>query len=158
MGNLTILLRPAKPDDLKELQELFINTISEVCIKDYTPIQIKVWISSVDNVQRWTHILISQFFIIAEFENQIVGFASLENYNYVDFLYVHKNYQRRGIADRLYAEIEKEAIEKGVTVLQSHVSKTALPFFDKKGFKVLKEHIKVRDGVEIKNYAMIKEL
>ena len=56
---------------------------------------------------------------------------------YFDFLYVHKDYQRQGIADNLYTEIQAKAIKQGTTLLTADVSITARPFFEKKGFKII---------------------
>ena len=114
---------------------MFVDTISTICKADYSPEQIKVWTSSIENKQRWTDKLTSQYFLIAQHDNKIVGYASLENNDYIDFLYVHKDYQRHGIADRLYFEIEKEAIKRNATILSSDVSETAKRFFEKKASK-----------------------
>lgn len=81
-----------------------------------------------------------------------------ENNYYLDFLYVHKDHQRQGIADKLYSEIEKEAIKRGETVLHSDVSETARNIFLKKGFKTIAPQTKIINGVEIKNYKMAKQI
>ena len=151
-----ILIRPVKHSDLQEMQKMFVDTITAICKNDYTPEQIKVWTSSVENRQRWTDKLNSQYFIIAELENKIVGYASLECNNYIDFLYVHKDYQRQGIADKLYAAIEKEVIKRKMTVLNSDVSETARCFFEKKGFKIIAPKTNIINTVEIVNYKMTK--
>jgi len=140
------------------MQEMFVDTISTICKDDYSPDQIKVWTSSIENTQRWTDKLSSQYFLIADLDNKIVGYASLENNDYLDFLYVHKDYQRQGIADRLYCEIEKEVIKKGATVLHSDVSKTARPFFEKKGFKTIDTQTNLMKGIKIINYKMTKTI
>lgn len=158
MNHSKISIRRSKPGDLAEVQELFVDTISAICKDDYSPEQIKVWTSSIENTRRWTEKLTSQYFLIAERNNQMVGFASLENNDYLDFLYVHKDHQRQGIADRLYAEIEKEAIKREATTLNSDVSKTARPFFEKKGFKILEMQTNTMKGIEIMNYKMTKRL
>ena len=158
MNNSKISIRLSKPSDLKEMQRMFVDTISTICKRDYSPEQIEVWTSSIENTQRWIDKLTSQYFLIAELDNKIVGYASPENNDYIDFLYVHKDYQRQGIADKLYSEIEKEVIKKKGTVLHSDVSKTAKPFFEKKGFKTLAPQTKIIQGVEIINYKMIKQL
>lgn len=132
MKNLKILIRHSKVDDLIEIQELFVNTISIICKEDYSSEQIKIWASSIKNTQRWMDKLSSQYFLIAELENKIVGYASLENDNHLDFLYVHKDYQRQSIASKLYSEIEVEAIKRNAAQLHSDVSITAKPFFEKK--------------------------
>lgn len=143
---------------MTEMQKMFVDTIKTICKDDYSPEQIKVWTSSIENTQRWTDKLTSQYFIVAELDNKIVGYASLENNDYIDFLYVHKHYQRQGIADRLYSEIEKEAINRKATVLNSDVSETARRFFEKKGFKTIAPQKNIIKEVEIVNYKMTKTL
>lgn len=158
MNSSVISIRFAKLSDLPEMQKMFVDTISTICKDDYSPEQIKVWTSSIENTQRWTDKLTSQYFLVAELDNKIVGYASLENNNYLDLLYVHKDYQRQGIAYRLYSEIEKEAIKRKATVLNSDVSETARRFFEKKGFKTISPQTNIIKDIEIINYKMTKTL
>jgi putative acetyltransferase len=158
MSNSKISIRFPELSDLAEMQKMFVDTISTICIEDYSPEQIKVWISLTENTQRWTDKLTSQYFLVAELDNKIVGYASLENNDYLDLLYVHKDYQRQGIADRLYSEIEKEAIKRKATVLSSDVSKTARRFFEQKGFETVAAQTNIIKDVEIINYKMTKKL
>jgi putative acetyltransferase len=158
MNNPEISIRLAKLSDLTEMLKMFVDTISIICKDDYSPEQIKVWTSSIENKQRWTDKIISQYFLVAELNNKIVGYASLGNDEYIDFLYVHKDYQRQGIANILYIEIEKEAIKRKATVLSSDVSENARRFFEKKGFKTVIPQKNIIRGVEIINYKMKKIL
>ena len=158
MNSSEISIRLPKLSDLTEMQKMFVDTISTICKDDYSPEQIRVWTSSIENTQRWTDKLTSQYFLIADLDNKILGYASLENNNYLDFLYVHKDYQRKGIADKLYTEIKKEAIKRKSNVLNSAVSKTARPFFEKKGFEILATQTNLVQGVEIINYKMTKKI
>lgn len=153
-----MVIRHAKQGDLPAMQELFVATIETICRYDYSPEQIVAWTSSIENTKRWTDKLMKQYFLIAEIDNRIVGYASLENNEYLDFMYVHKDYQRQGIADKLYTEIEVQAIRHGTTLLTSDVSITARPFFEKMGFKVMAEQKNNVKGIEIINYKMTKEL
>jgi putative acetyltransferase len=100
----------------------------------------------------------NQYFLIAQIENKIIGYSSLDTDCYLDFLYVHKDYQRQGIADELYRQIEIEAIKRGSTTIQADVSITALPFFEKQGFNTLFEQKNSINGVEIINFKMTKAL
>jgi putative acetyltransferase len=145
-------------DDYKEIQQLFVETVTEICSKDYTPNQIEVWASSVKNTQRWLDIFTQQYVLVADVGGKIVGFGTLENDNYLDLLYVHKDFQRRGIANLLYYELEKEARKQNKTSLTADVSKTAKPFFESKGFTTIKEQNNLIQGVEIINYKMLKNL
>ena len=150
-----IMLRKGKPADLKELQQLFVDTITSVCSADYNAEQILVWTSGVENKQRWNDIITNQFVLVAQYRNKIVGFATLDDGNYLDLLYVHKDYQRKGIAQQLYANVEKEAKQRGQKELTADVSKTARPFFERVGFNVVKEQTVNIKNVELKNYKMI---
>jgi putative acetyltransferase len=135
MDNSKISIRPALINDLKEIQTLFVETIETVCKNDYLPEQIKVWTSSIEHTKRWTDRLQSQYFLIALIDNKIIGYSSLQDEDYLDFLYIHNAFQRQGIANRLYNEIKIEAITRGSTILNSYVSITAIPFFEKKDLK-----------------------
>lgn len=156
MNNFKLSLRHAKLSDLAEIQGMFVDTISTICKADYSADQIKVWTSSVENIQRWKERITSQYFLVVELDNKIIGYSSLMDNDYLDLLYVHKDYQGQGIASKLVDEIEKEAIRKKSATLHSDVSKTAKPFFLKRGFKVVKMQAKKIKDIEIINYKMIK--
>ena len=158
MNSLQLKIRSAQLTDLQELQLLFVNTISRICKDDYSPEQIKAWTSSVENVSRWKEKLERQYFLVAETDHQIAGFASLENNDHLDFLYVHHGFQKQGIASILLKEIETEAIKRGATILTSDVSLTARPFFEGKDFKTVSTQINQIHDLEIVNFKMIKEL
>lgn len=158
MNKTKILLRAATMSDLPAMLQLFTDTIFAVCKDDYSPEQIKAWSSSVEQAQVWQEKISAQYFLIAALERKIVGYASLENNKHVDLLYVHKDYQRQGIADKLYSELEKEAVRRNATAIHSFVSKTAKPFFEKNKFKLIEEQKNIRQGIEIINYKMSKEL
>lgn len=152
------VIREGQITDLTELQKLFVDTITTICTADYGTEQIKAWTSSVKNKQRWQEIMTKQFVMVAQEESKIVGFATLNNGNYLDFLYVHKDHQRQGIAQRLFDTIEAKARQLKQCSLDSDVSKTAKPFFERNGFKILQEQTNIRQGVEIINYKMTKQL
>lgn len=151
-------LRFAEFSDLTEMQELYVNTIHHVCSKDYDAAQRAVWSASVENTERWRKVLLHQIVIIAEKNNKMVGYGTLDKGNYIDFFYIHKDFQRQGIADKILAQIESQAQKMGHSILSSDVSITAKPFFEKKGFTVLKEQQNIRKGIELINYKMEKQL
>ena len=77
---------------------------------------------------------------------------------YFNRLYVRVDFQRRGIASRLASALEKKAREQGVKTLIVHASITARPFFEKRGYTLVKEQQVSRRGVEMINYVMQLEL
>lgn len=92
-----IIIRLARTDDLRAIQSLFVETTKSTCKKDYGDAQIKSWISSAKNHARWEEKLHKQYFLLAELDNEIIGFASLEGANYLDFMYVSKDHLRKGV-------------------------------------------------------------
>lgn len=61
-----MIIRRGNLDDLIEIQQLFVDTIVNICKKDYNSKQIKAWCSSAENNQRWIEILTNQFLIVAK--------------------------------------------------------------------------------------------
>lgn len=155
---MKINLRPATLDDLSILQSLFVKAILRACKNDYGAEQLQVWIASVENDQRWKDAISNQYFLVAEADKTIAGFGSLEENNYVDFMYVHPDYHRKGVAQGIYKALEKEAVLQGSSLLTSNVSITARPFFLAQGFEVIKENRNQVRGIEIINYQMKKDL
>lgn len=153
-----MFFRKATISDLKEMQKLYSETIQHVCKNDYNSAQINVWISGAKNTERWIDVINTQFVLLATIEDKIVGFGTLKDGNYIDFFYIHKEFQRQGIADRLLTELQLEAKKQHSKVITSDVSITARPFFEKKGFIVKAEQRNIRFGIELINYKMEKNL
>ncbi|WKL47261.1 GNAT family N-acetyltransferase [Flavobacterium pectinovorum] len=153
-----MIFKKAAISDLKEMQELYTETIKSVCKNDYNPDQIEAWISGVHNTDRWLEVVNTQFVLLAIIQNKITGFGTLKNGNYIDFFYIHKDFQRQGIADKILTELELEAIRQNSKMLTSDISITAKPFFEKKGFRVKAEQKNIRLGIELINYKMEKKL
>jgi putative acetyltransferase len=134
------------------------DTVAVICKNDYDELQREIWGSSIHHEQRGLDIVNNQYLLVAHYQEKVVGFCSLENGNYIDLMYVHKDYQRQGIAQKLYSEIENQATKLGQTELTSDVSITALPFFEKAGFRILSDQIVVKNGTEFRNFKMTKRI
>lgn len=150
---MSFSIEKAKVENLDEILNLFKNTIKKACSKEYNEAQISAWISSIKNKERWKNKIEQQYFRVVKHQNTIVGFGSLEK-NYIDFLYVHHNYLKKGIASLIYQSLKTESKKLGFTKLTTHSSKTAVPFFESKEFQILKENKIIRKGVEITNFEM----
>jgi len=148
----------AQPTDLREMQQLFVDTVSIVCSKDYNEDQIQAWTSGTSNTQRWLDRFDEQYVLLAIIDDQIVGFGTIEDGNYIDMFFVHKDFQGLGIASGIYQQLEDKAKELGSEYITSDVSITAKPFFEKMDFKIVTEQKAERMGVELVNYRMRKKL
>ena len=154
----SLVFREGELTDLEALKALFFDTISTVNSKDYSKEQIEVWRSSVENKDRWLELIDNQYVLVAETDDLIVGFITLKDSNYIDFLYVHEKHQGQKIAQQLYQKIEQKAKDNNSKSLKSDVSITARPFFKKMGFTVIKEQKIDREGIQLINYKMQKNL
>ena len=150
-------IRKATAEDINELSELYYETITTINSKDYNEEQIKAWASTADRTENLLRRINEQHFFVAESDDKkITGFASLDKPGYLDLLYVHKNFQHRGVATLLLQEIFNTANELNISKLQTDASITAKPFFEKHGFKTVQQQtVKIKD-VELINYKMEK--
>lgn len=153
-----INLRPARLADKIALQMLYRRTIDYACINDYDQQQRDAWKRGTENESRWVQAISEQFFVIAEIDSEIVGFGSLKNGCYIDFMYTDPGHSREGVGLAIYMQLEAKARDQGVQALKSDVSKTARPFFAKLGFRLIRENHNLIQGVQIVNYHMQKTL
>ncbi|WP_126652048.1 GNAT family N-acetyltransferase [Chryseobacterium aureum] len=157
-NNPRITIRKGTGSDLPEMLQLFTATIDEVGKKDYDLQQLEAWKSGAENKERWMDVIRNQYVLLAVAGNTIVGFCSLDQGNYIDLLFVHKDHQHKGIAFLLYHQIEQEALQCNEKKLTADVSKTARPFFEKTGFQVIQEQTVRVKGIAMTNYKMVKHL
>jgi putative acetyltransferase len=73
-------------------------------------------------------------------------------------LYVHPDFQRRGVARALLTRIEQLARIQGADRLYTEASITARPVFESVGFHVLAAQTVSVRGESMTNYRMEKEL
>lgn len=87
-------------------------------------------------------------------DNKIVGFTEFEPNGHIDCFYVHHEYQGFGIGSSLMNEIFKKANDLNLKRVFAEVSITAKPFFEAKGFKVVKQQNVAIRGVKLTNFIM----
>lgn len=152
-GLKNIIIRNYNSEDCNNLAELFYNTVHSVNAKDYSEEQLNVWATEKLDLDQWNNSFLEHFTVVAVEGDIIVGFGDIDKTGYLDRLFVHKDYQRRGIATAICNELEKVINRSKIT---THASITARPFFEKRGYKVVKEREVERSGIILKNYFMKK--
>lgn len=154
---MKIFVRRAERSDLKKIQKLFVETVKSVNSRDYSSEKIATWASRGNDNNFWNYKLNEEHFFVAEFEGELVGFTSITDLGYIDFMYVHKYYQRIGVGRALLSMVEEVADELDVEELYSHVSITARPFFESLGFKVMEEQQRKVNEHSFVNFLMAKK-
>ena len=148
-----MFIREYVSTDCKEIAELFYNTVHVVNAKDYTKEQLDVWATGQVDLQKWNQSFQEHFSIVAIDMDIIVGFGDIDKTGYLDRLYVHSDYQGKGIATAICNQLEL-AVQKDII---THASITAKPFFEKRGYKVVRKQQVERQGFFLTNFIMIKE-
>lgn len=118
--------------------------------KDYTKEQLNVWATGQIDLEMWNQSFQEHFTIVAVDNNLIVGFGDIDKTGYLDRLYIHSDYQRQGIAAAICDQLEQAVPGTIVT----HASITARPFFEKRGYIIVKKQEVERQGIFLTNYVM----
>ena len=145
-------IRRYRRDDCAAIAELFYHTVHAVNAKDYTAEQLAVWATGDADLERCDRSLQAHFSVVAVEEGVIVGFGDMDATGYLDRLYVHKDYQRKGVATALCDVLEHAAAGKIIT----HASITAKPFFERRGYRVIREQQVTLQSVLLTNFVMEK--
>ena len=148
-----MLLRKYTKTDCAELAELFYDTVHTVNAKDYTQEQLDAWATGEVNLEAWNKSFQAHCTVVAEMDGKIVGFGDMDETGYLDRLYVHKDYQRRGVAAAICDALEQNTKAAELT---THASITARPFFEKRGYTARREQQVERGGVWLTNFVMKK--
>lgn len=115
--------RTATMKDIQELKKLFCNTVMTVNRRAYTAEEVADWASCCESDGRWEQLLSTLYFIVAtDVEGQMLGFTAIRGDGYLHSMFVHKDYQRQGIATALLQKIEAYASEHGIKEMTSEVS------------------------------------
>lgn len=147
-----MIIRKYQPADCKTLTELFYDTVHTVNAADYTEEQLNAWTAGNEDVEEWNQALLESYSLVALKNDVIIGFGNICENGYLDRLYVHKDYQRKGVATAICDRLEEMVQGKMVT----HASITARPFFEKRGYRVIKKQQVKRQGVILENFVMEK--
>lgn len=152
------MIRLFRPEDAKQIAQLFHDTVREVNVRDYSIAQIRAWSPEDLNFRDWVAVCSSRFTYVAEEAGLILGFGELEANGHIDCFYCHKDYQQQGIGRAIYQAIEAKARELELDRLFTEASITAKPFFQNVGFTVIAEQQVFRRGETFTNYCMEKKL
>jgi putative acetyltransferase len=152
------IVRPYKSEDCIEIIKLFYDTVHTVNLKDYNSAQLDVWAPEEIDVDMWDKSLSSNHTVVVEINGLTVGFGNLDDTGYFDRLFVHKDFQGQGVATIIANELEKYAQQNGITVVTTEALITARPFFEKRGYRIIKKQSVERKGQTLTNFVMEKRL
>jgi len=165
-------LRLYQPGDEKWLSQITLGAIRDVGARRYSPEQVEAWASRHHAPERiaqraadGAHIVVAIAGIALP-----VAYALLERDEqgtraqdaHLDMLYCHADHTRKGLAEALLAECEKQAREWQSPRLYTEASELARGAFERAGYTVVERQDFTIEGpggeVPIHNYAMEKRL
>jgi len=148
-----MVIREYRPIDGQALAELFYNTVHTINAKDYTKEQLDAWATGKVDLEKWNRSFEEHYSLVAFDGEMVIGFGDIGKTGYLDRLFVHADYQRKGVATSICNQLER-SVQGGIV---THASITARPFFEKRGYKVVKEQQVERKGIFLTNFVMEKK-
>ncbi|MDE5704190.1 MAG: GNAT family N-acetyltransferase [Bacteroidales bacterium] len=140
--------------DLEAIIQLFRETVHTVNAKDYTNEQLNAWAPATIDKDEWDTAFSKHLTYVAILNRMIIGFGDMDETGYLDKLFVHKNFQRTGVATAICNRLENET---KADIIKVHASITAKPFFEKRGYACIKHQEVERKGIRLTNYIMTKK-
>lgn len=147
-----MIIREYRSTDCAETAELFYTTVHAINAADYTREQLAAWAPEQRDLESWNRSLLEHYSLVAEENHAIAGFGDISSQGCLDRLYVHKDFQRQGVATAICNALEQRIRGNIVT----HASITARPFFEKRGYTVVREQQVKRQGLVLVNFVMEK--
>lgn len=150
-----MLIKSYEKEFFIDICTLFYETVHSVNARDYSESQLEAWAPKDNDYSHLKTALEKNWTLVAIEDGVIIGFADIEDTGYLDHLFVHRDYQGKGVATALCNEIEAKG---NFNEIETHASITALPFFEKRGYKVVREQIVEIRGEKLKNHVMRKRM
>lgn len=96
------------------MAKLFYHTVHTVNAKGYTEGRLNVWADGKVDLEKWNISLQEHSSIVAVDDDVIVAFGDIDKTGYLDRLYVHSDYQGKGIATVICNQLGASPILKSV--------------------------------------------
>src|SRR5262245_17094869 len=114
---LNVHIRKIEKSDVGACIALFRETVHSVNAQHYTSAQLDAWAPKFIDEEKWWKSLSENIAYLAEYNGQIVGFGDISHQGYFDRLYVHKDFQRKGVAWALMLLHQYSNLIAQITVL-----------------------------------------
>ncbi|MEO1238992.1 MAG: GNAT family N-acetyltransferase [Pseudomonadota bacterium] len=156
---LEAIIRPARLDEADTLRAILVAAVEGGTAGAYSAAQRRAWIAAVPTHRAWRARLGRLETWVAQSQDRLVGFMSLNTpLAEVDLAYVSPDVMGRGVAQALYAAVERHARAAKIAHLATDASALAKPFFQRQGWQVIARQNVVAAGVAMHNYKMTKAL
>ena len=153
-----MLVRDYVEGDAEAIVRLYCETIHATNLADYSPEQVRAWAPTVPDAALWHTRQAGRCTLVVEQAGALLGFAELEADGHLDMLYCRQDAVHRGVGAKLYAALERRARARHLRRIFTESSRTARPFFERQGFRLIEPRAAWCQGEALANFAMEKSL
>lgn len=153
-----MVIRDFTAGEQTELRQVFVSSIHELARGFYTQAQLDAWAPSRYDEQKWADRISTLRPFVATIDNQVAGYADLQDSGHIDHFFVSPQFAKRGVGSALMRHIREAAIQRGIPQLSAHVSLAAESFFSRHGFLVVRRQSAVANGVTMDNALMTRQV
>ncbi len=155
---MSLEINRATEVDLPLMQRLFYQTVTTYGSIIFSKSEIKIYSRLAANKVYWIKKFKKDFIYNAKLNGEIVGSFSMDQNGKIEYVFVHMNYQKQGIASKLYKSLETVAKDANIHTLTTQINLLTRHFFEKRGFEIIKNTSQVVGGEEIVTYSGIKNI
>ncbi len=157
MRDLTI--RYALPGDIESICHVHHSAVKAIQRGLYEKKILDAWIAAVTPVLVKERMkLDNSKWFVAGVENKVTGFAAMESEE-IKSLYVHPDYQGKGIGSKLLKKLESEAALKNINRIFLNSSLNACKFYEAHGFSIIKKTVfRLNETVGMNCIEMAKDI
>jgi putative acetyltransferase len=137
------------PRDGAAMLSIHTRAIELVAVRDYGEDMARSWAHGLTAERYSRSMAEGEIFEVAVFDGRVVGFCGHKN-DEICSLYVHPDFGRRGIASSLLERALRVLQDRGHRRVIVDSSITASPFYQKHGFRLIRERTRMtRGGMEV---------
>ena len=151
-------LRDLTPQDTDAAALLFFAAVHQGTADVYSAEQRIAWAGEAPAPATWRGRFDTVSGIVAEIDNRMAGFMTLDREGLIDLAFVHPDHMGTGVGRTVYFAIEDRARTFGARRLRTFASEKAKPFFTRMGWTVEAPNIVTKGGITLQNYKMFKTL
>lgn len=148
-----MVIRALQPRDADRLHAIHTACLNTNLSDRYTQLQLSAWMSGRTPEGYLQAAVSGETFLVAEVDDLVVGFVAWME-GELKALFIHPDWQRRGIGDQLIRECLNMAASAGLPVNRVIAVLGAETFYARYGFRVIGSGTWVRHGVEIPDVRM----
>ncbi len=149
-------IRMMYPMEGKKLAQLLYLSVHTLCAADYTAEELDAWAPKKFDMRKFHSSLLRSVNWVAVEKDKIIGFINIERDGYINRLFIHPDYARRGVGSSLMDTAVAWAKRKGLKRVFLASSKTGYGFYVKRGFRVTGTERVERRGAVFENRLMEK--